>query len=83
MRSRTRIDGAIARIRGGSLLTELLARESDAAESGDVGNDPLDDDALPDRLELRLVLAARQRPGRCGVTIICMRCSPVPASRRG
>ncbi len=45
-----RIDGAIARIRGGSLLTELLARESDAAESGDVGNDPLDDDALPDRL---------------------------------
>ncbi|MFZ1866906.1 MAG: tetratricopeptide repeat protein [Steroidobacteraceae bacterium] len=45
-----RIDGAIARIRGGSLLTELLAHESDAAESGDVGNDPLDDDALPDRL---------------------------------
>jgi tetratricopeptide (TPR) repeat protein len=46
----TRIDGAIARIHSGSLLTELLARESDAAESGDVGNDPLDDDALPDRL---------------------------------
>ncbi|MGB6488040.1 MAG: tetratricopeptide repeat protein [Steroidobacteraceae bacterium] len=45
-----RIDGAIARIRGGSLLTELLAHETDAAESGDVGNDPLDDDALPDRL---------------------------------
>jgi tetratricopeptide (TPR) repeat protein len=45
-----RIDGAIARIRGGSLLNELLAHESDAAESGDVGNDPLDDDALPDRL---------------------------------
>ena len=45
-----RIDGAIARIQGGELLTELLARESDAAESGDVGNDPLDDDALPDRL---------------------------------
>jgi hypothetical protein len=45
-----RIDGAIARIQGGSLLTELLDRESDAAESGDVGNDPLDDDALPDRL---------------------------------
>ena len=44
-----RIDGAIARIHGGSLLNELLARESDAAESGDVGNDPLDDDALPDR----------------------------------
>jgi tetratricopeptide (TPR) repeat protein len=46
----SRIDGAIARIRGGSLLTELLARESDAARSGYVGNDPLDDDALPDRL---------------------------------
>lgn len=45
-----RIDGAIARIRSGSLITELLAHESDAAESGDVGNDPLDDDALPDRL---------------------------------
>ncbi|MGH8200631.1 MAG: tetratricopeptide repeat protein [Steroidobacteraceae bacterium] len=45
-----RIDGAITRIQGGGLLTELLARESDAAESGDVGNDPLDDDALPDRL---------------------------------
>jgi tetratricopeptide (TPR) repeat protein len=45
-----RIDGAIGRIQGGGLLTELLARESDAAESGDVGNDPLDDDALPDRL---------------------------------
>jgi hypothetical protein len=45
-----RIDGAIARIRGGGLLSELLTRESDAAESGDVGNDPLDDDALPDRL---------------------------------
>jgi tetratricopeptide (TPR) repeat protein len=45
-----RIDGAIARIRGGSLLAELLAHESDAAASGTVGNDPLDDDALPDRL---------------------------------
>ncbi|HEV2442132.1 MAG TPA: tetratricopeptide repeat protein [Steroidobacteraceae bacterium] len=45
-----RIDGAIARIRGGSLLAQLLARESDSATSGDVGNDPLDDDALPDRL---------------------------------
>jgi Tfp pilus assembly protein PilF len=44
------IDGAIARIRGGSLLSELLARQSDAATAGDVGNDPLDDDALPDRL---------------------------------
>lgn len=45
-----RIDGAIARVRGGSLLPELLARESDSAAAGDVGNDPLDDDALPDRL---------------------------------
>ena len=45
-----RIDAAIARIRGGSLLTQLLAHESDAANAGDVGNDPLDDDALPDRL---------------------------------
>ncbi|HEY7890538.1 MAG TPA: tetratricopeptide repeat protein [Steroidobacteraceae bacterium] len=45
-----RIDSAIARIRGGSLLAQLLARESDSATSGDVGNDPLDDDALPDRL---------------------------------
>jgi tetratricopeptide (TPR) repeat protein len=45
-----RIDGAITRIRGGSLLSELLAHESDSAASGDVGNDPLDDDALPDRL---------------------------------
>ena len=45
-----RIDSAIARIRGGSLLAELLAHEADAANSGDVGNDPLDDDALPDRL---------------------------------
>ena len=44
------IDGAIARIRGGRLLAELLAREGDAATAGDVGNDPLDDDALPDRL---------------------------------
>jgi hypothetical protein len=45
-----RIDGAIARIRGGSLLTELLAHESHSVASADVGNDPLDDDALPDRL---------------------------------
>jgi tetratricopeptide (TPR) repeat protein len=44
------IDRAIDRIRGGSLLARLLARESDAGSSGDVGNDPLDDDALPDRL---------------------------------
>ena len=45
-----RIDAAIARIRAGSLLAELLAHEADSANSGDVGNDPLDDDALPDRL---------------------------------
>ena len=45
-----RIDGAIARIRGGSLLSQLLTREADAATSGAAGNDPLDDDALPDRL---------------------------------
>ena len=45
-----RIDGAIARIRGGGLLAQLLAHESDSAASGEVGNDPLDDDALPDRL---------------------------------
>ena len=45
-----RIDSAIVRIRAGSLLAELLAHESAAADSGDVGNDPLDDDALPDRL---------------------------------
>ena len=44
------IDGAIARIRGGGLIAALLAREGDAASSGDVGNDPLDDDSLPDRL---------------------------------
>lgn len=44
------IDGAIARIRGGGLIATLLAREGDAASSGDVGNDPLDDDSLPDRL---------------------------------
>ncbi len=46
----SRIDGAIARIRGGSLLAQLLAHERDSASSGEVGNDPLDDDALPDRL---------------------------------
>ncbi|MGH8327126.1 MAG: tetratricopeptide repeat protein, partial [Steroidobacteraceae bacterium] len=45
-----RIDGAIARIRGGGLLAQLLAHESDMAASGEAGNDPLDDDALPDRL---------------------------------
>ncbi|MDE2050794.1 MAG: tetratricopeptide repeat protein [Gammaproteobacteria bacterium] len=44
------IDAAIARIRGGSLLAQLLAHESDSAASGYIGNDPLDDDALPDRL---------------------------------
>ena len=44
------IDGAIARIRNGSLLSNLLAREGDAGSVRDVGNDPLDDDALPDRL---------------------------------
>jgi hypothetical protein len=44
------IDGAIARIRGGSLLSALLAREGDAVSAGEVGNDPLDDDALPDRV---------------------------------
>ncbi|HJS90508.1 MAG TPA: tetratricopeptide repeat protein [Steroidobacteraceae bacterium] len=44
------IDGAIARIRAGGLIAALLAREGDAASSGDVGNDPLDDDSLPDRL---------------------------------
>lgn len=44
------IDGAIVRIRGGSLLAQLLAHESDMAASGEAGNDPLDDDALPDRL---------------------------------
>lgn len=45
-----RIDGAITRIRGGSLLSELLTREAEAATAGAAGNDPLDDDALPDRL---------------------------------
>jgi len=45
-----RIDGAIARIRGGNLLAQLLAHESDMAASSEAGNDPLDDDALPDRL---------------------------------
>lgn len=44
------IDGAIDRIRNGSLLSNLLAREGDAGSVRDVGNDPLDDDALPDRL---------------------------------
>lgn len=44
------IDGAIDRIRNGSLLANLLAREGDAGSVRDVGNDPLDDDALPDRL---------------------------------
>jgi tetratricopeptide (TPR) repeat protein len=45
------IDGAIARIRGGSLLAELLAREAGSPAASMVGNDPLDDDALPDRLD--------------------------------
>jgi tetratricopeptide (TPR) repeat protein len=45
-----RIDGAIARIQSGSLLTQLLAREADSPGADAVGNDPLDDDALPDRL---------------------------------
>lgn len=45
-----RIDGAIARVRGGSLLAELLAREANSPAAGMVGNDPLNDDALPDRL---------------------------------
>jgi hypothetical protein len=45
-----RIDGAIARVRAGSLMAELLAREADSPAAGMVGNDPLDDDALPDRL---------------------------------
>lgn len=45
------IDGAIARIRGGSLLAELLARDADAPAASRVGNDPLDDDALPDRVD--------------------------------
>jgi tetratricopeptide (TPR) repeat protein len=44
------IDEAIARIRGGGLLPELLAREADSPGAGIAGNDPLDDDALPDRL---------------------------------
>ena len=46
-----RIDGAIARVRSGSLLTELLTREANVPSAGMVGNDPLDDDALPDRLD--------------------------------
>ena len=45
-----RIDGAIARIQGGSLLHQLLAHEADSPAAQTVGNDPLDDDALPDRL---------------------------------
>ena len=44
-----RIDGAITRIRGGILLKELLTHESESA-AADAGNDPLDDDALPDRV---------------------------------
>jgi len=46
----TQIDRAIARIRAGGLLSQLLAREADSPASGRAGNDPLDDDALPDRL---------------------------------
>ncbi|HWF98994.1 MAG TPA: tetratricopeptide repeat protein [Steroidobacteraceae bacterium] len=45
------IDGAIARIRGGSLLAQLLARDADGPTASSAGNDPLDDDALPDRLD--------------------------------
>jgi hypothetical protein len=45
------IDGAIARIRGGSLLAELLAHDADVPAASRIGNDPLDDDALPDRLD--------------------------------
>src|SRR5690348_6690645 len=45
-----RIECPIARFRGGSLLAQLLANESDMAASSEAGNDPLDDDALPDRL---------------------------------
>ncbi len=44
------IDQAIARVREGGLLEELLAREADSPDSGIAGNDPLDDAALPDRL---------------------------------
>jgi Tetratricopeptide repeat len=44
------IDQAIARIRAGGLLTELLARAADSPATGIAGNDPLDDDALPDQL---------------------------------
>jgi hypothetical protein len=47
----SQIDGAIARIRGGGLLRELLARDADSPAAGLAGNDPLDDDALPDRLD--------------------------------
>lgn len=45
------IDGAIARIRGGGLIAQLLAREDGSAAASMAGNDPLDDDALPDRLD--------------------------------
>ena len=44
------IDRAIARVRGGGLLEELLAREADSPNAGIAGNDPLNDAALPDRL---------------------------------
>jgi tetratricopeptide (TPR) repeat protein len=44
------IDEAIARVRAGGLLQELLAREADSPDAGIAGNDPLDDAALPDRL---------------------------------
>lgn len=49
-RESARIDGAIERVRGGGLLAQLLKREGDSAQAGTVGNDPLNDDALPDRL---------------------------------
>jgi tetratricopeptide (TPR) repeat protein len=44
------IDQAIARVRDGGLPKELLARAADSPGAGIAGNDPLDDDALPDRL---------------------------------
>ena len=49
-RESARIDGAIDRVRGGGLLKELLNRDADSADAGIAGNDPLNDDPLPDRL---------------------------------
>ncbi|HVS77314.1 MAG TPA: tetratricopeptide repeat protein [Steroidobacteraceae bacterium] len=45
-----RIDGAIARVRSGGLLTQLLTHEADSPGAVIAGNDPMNDDALPDRL---------------------------------